>query len=261
MSADNPVAPAWLNNGDQSWQLTAGSLVALQSLCGLAAIYAGLVKRKWVVNSMFMVFYAFAMVLIIWSILGFNVAFGEYMLPFAGIPKPILGMHTELRQSVLPSAELTQAFPLSTMVYFQFVFAAITLVLIAGSYLARMNFTAWMIFVPLYLLFSYCPGAYSIWGGGFLYKMGVLDYSGGYVIHLSSGTAAFTGAWWIGPRLPAKQYSPCHDRIWYPLGWMEWFQWRRKWTARSSSRQRETRSADRLHRTRILRLQTPAPLS
>jgi Amt family ammonium transporter len=196
-----------LNNGDQSWQLTAGSLVALQSLCGLAAIYAGLVKRKWVVNSMFMVFYAFAMVLIIWSILGFNVAFGEYMLPFAGIPKPILGMHTELRQSVLPSAELTQAFPLSTMVYFQFVFAAITLVLIAGSYLARMNFTAWMIFVPLYLLFSYCPGAYSIWGGGFLYKMGVLDYSGGYVIHLSSGTAAFTGAWWIGPRLKSDRES------------------------------------------------------
>ena len=91
------------------------------------------------------------------------------------------------------------------MAYFQFVFAAITLVLIAGAYLGRMNFKAWMIFVPLWLTFSYCVGAYSIWGGGFLFQRGVIDYSGGYVIHLSSGTAGFTGAYWIGPRLK-------HDR-------------------------------------------------
>ena len=80
---------------------------------------------------------------------------------------------------------------MSTMVYFQFVFAAITLVLIAGAGLARMNFLAWMLFVPLWLTLSYTVGAFSIWGGGFLYKMGVLDYSGGYVIHVSSGTAGF----------------------------------------------------------------------
>lgn len=159
------------------------------------------------INSMFMVFYAFAMVLIVWSILGYQVAFGDYMLPFAGIPKPILGMSTELRQSNIPSANVSQAFPLATMVYFQFAFAAITLALIAGAYLARMNFTAWMIFVPLWLLFSYCVGAYSLWGGGFLYKLGVIDYSGGYVIHLSSGTAGFIGAWWIGPRLKTDRQN------------------------------------------------------
>jgi len=95
---------------------------------------------------------------------------------------------------------LCQNFPQSTMIYFQFVFAAITLVLIAGSYLCRMNFYAWMLFVPLWLTFSYTVGAYSLWGGGFLFKMGVIDYSGGYVIHLSAGTAGFVGAYWIGPR-------------------------------------------------------------
>lgn len=58
-----------------------------------------------------------------------------------------------------------------------------------------------MIFVPLWLTFSYTVGAYSLWGGGFLYTLGVIDYSGGYVIHLSSGTAGFVGAWWIGPRI------------------------------------------------------------
>jgi ammonium transporter, Amt family len=71
----------------------------------------------------------------------------------------------------------------------------------AGGFLCRMNFFAWMIFVPLWLTLSYTVGAFSLWGGGFLAKLGVIDYSGGYVIHLSSGTAGFVGAYWIGPRL------------------------------------------------------------
>lgn len=199
------VAPTWLNNGDNSWQLTAASLVALQTVPGICVLYAGLVKKKWAINSMFMVFYAFAAVLICWVVWAYKIAFGEYMLPFAGIPGPVVSMDYQLQQTSLPSADLSAAFPQSTMVYFQFVFAAITLALIAGGYLARMNPIAWMLFVPLWLTFSYTVGAYSLWGGGFLFQMGVIDYSGGYVIHLSSGTAAFTGAWWIGPRL-------LHDR-------------------------------------------------
>jgi Amt family ammonium transporter len=91
------------------------------------------------------------------------------------------------------------------MVYFQFVFAAITIVIMAGAFLGRMNFHAWMIFVPLWITFSYTIGAYSLWGGGFLFQRGVIDYSGGYVIHLSSGTAGFVGAHWIGPRLAADR--------------------------------------------------------
>ncbi|GAB7340821.1 hypothetical protein MBLNU457_7185t1 [Dothideomycetes sp. NU457] len=196
----NPT-PSWLDTGDNAWQLTAASLVALQSIPGLCVLYAGLVHRRWVINSMMMVFYAFAMTLICWVLWAYKVAFGEYMLPIAGIPNTVTRMSDELIQSTLPSAGTSQNFPQSTMVYFQFVFAAITLCLIAGGYLARMNFTAWMIFVPLWLTFAYCPGAYSLWGGGWAGQLGVLDYSGGYVIHLSSGTAAFVGAYWIGPRL------------------------------------------------------------
>lgn len=201
----NLTTPAWLEKGDNAWQLTAASFVALQSIPGLCVLYGGLVKKKWAINSMFMCFYAFAMVLVCWVIWAYKVGFGEYMLPFAGRPGPVLTMNSVIQQSTLPSAGVMQNFPQATMIYFQFVFAAITLVLVAGAYLARMNFTAWMLFVPLWLTFSYCIGAYSLWGGGFLYKMGVIDYSGGYVIHLSSGTAGFAGAWWIGPRLK-------HDR-------------------------------------------------
>jgi len=70
----------------------------------------------------------------------------------------------------------------------------------SGAFLCRMNFFAWMIFVPLWLTLSYTVGAFSLWAGGFLATLGVIDYSGGYVIHLSSGTAGFVGAYWIGPR-------------------------------------------------------------
>jgi Amt family ammonium transporter len=90
-----------------------------------------------------------------------------------------MAMDYELQQSCLPTANLCQAFPQSTMVYFQFVFAAITLVITGGAFLGRMSFLAWMVYVPLWLTLSYTVGAFSLWGGGFLFKMGVLDYSGG----------------------------------------------------------------------------------
>jgi len=200
--AYNYTTPTWLDTGDQAWQLTAGSLVGLQSVPGLVILYAGIVKKKWAINSAFMAFYAFAAVLICWVIWAYKLAFGVQMLPFVGIPGPTLTMTAELGQAILPTSGITASFPMSTMVYFQFVFAAITLIIMAGSFLGRMNFTAWMLFVPIWLTFSYCIGAFSLWGGGFLAQLGVIDYSGGYVIHLSSGTAGFVGAWWIGPRLP-----------------------------------------------------------
>ncbi len=187
--------------GDNAWQLTAATLVGLQSVPGLVVLYAGIMKKKWAINSAFMAFYAFAAVLICWVLWGYEASFGEYMLPFVGRPNNVLGIDKLLSQSVLPSLDnLQQEFPLATMVYFQFVFAAITLVILAGAYLGRMNIYAWMLFVPLWLTLSYTVGAYSIWGGGFLSQLGVLDYSGGYVIHLSSGTAGFVGTYWIGPR-------------------------------------------------------------
>lgn len=193
--------PPWLDTGDNAWQLTAASLVGLQSVPGLVVLYAGIVKKRWAVNSAFMAFYAFAAVLVCWCLWAYKASFGERMLPFVGVPGPVIIMDEELRQALLPASGVTANFPLSTMVYFQFVFAAITLVLMAGALLCRMNFLAWMVFVPLWLTLSYTVGAFSLWGGGFLAQKGVIDYSGGYVIHLSSGTAGFVGAYWVGPRL------------------------------------------------------------
>lgn len=105
-------APPWLNNGDNAWQLTAATLVGLQSLPGLMVLYAGIVKKKWAINSAFMVLYAFAAVLICWVVWAFKASFGEQMLPFVGVPGPAVTMDYELQQSNLPTAELTQAYPM-----------------------------------------------------------------------------------------------------------------------------------------------------
>jgi Amt family ammonium transporter len=107
--------PPWLDTGNNAWQLTAASLVALQSVPGLVVLYSGIVKRKWALNSAFMAFYAFAAVLICWVLWAYKAGFGEQMLPFVGVPGPVVAMHTELQQSTLPAIPLSQNFPLSTM--------------------------------------------------------------------------------------------------------------------------------------------------
>ncbi|KAL6138912.1 hypothetical protein ACLB2K_064191 [Fragaria x ananassa] len=169
---------------------------------GLIILYASIVKKKWAVNSAFMALYAFAAVLICWVLVGYRMAFGDELLPFWGKGAPALGQKFLIHRAKVPeskhfpSAMVEPFYPMASLVYFQFTFAAITLILLAGSVLGRMNIKAWMAFVPLWLIFSYTVGAFSLWGGGFLYHWGVIDYSGGYVIHLSSGIAGFTAAYW-----------------------------------------------------------------
>jgi Amt family ammonium transporter len=208
----NPLyaAPSYLNPGDTAWQLTAATFVGMQSIPGLAILYAGLVKKKFALNSAVMCFYAFSIVLICWVLWGYNMSFGNVIaqLPasfqFLGIPHPAIGVDGEIGQAVIPLAAgglPPLRMPGAAMVYFQFVFAGITPILIAGSVLGRMNFKAWMIFVPLWSSIVYTVGAFSLWGGGFLSQWGALDYSGGYVIHLAAGISGFVAAAMVGPRL------------------------------------------------------------
>ncbi|GMJ02826.1 ammonium transporter 2, AMMONIUM TRANSPORTER 2;1 [Hibiscus trionum] len=216
------ASPEWMNKGDNGWQLTAATLVGLQSIPGLLILYGGSVKKKWAVNSAFMVLYAFACVIFCWAVWGYRLSFGDKLVPFWGKPNVALDGEYLIAQAFLGK------FPNATMVYFQGVFAAITLILIAGALLGRMNFFAWMMFVPLWLTFSYTFTAFSIWSPtGFLAKMGIIDYSGGYVIHLSSGVAGFTAAYWVGPRLTQdRQRFPPNNILLMLFGagllWMGW---------------------------------------
>ncbi|KAM5558602.1 ammonium transporter 3 member 1-like [Rosa sericea] len=212
--ATGGAVPDWLNKGDNAWQMISATLVGLQSVPGLVILYGSIVKKKWAVNSAFMALYAFAAVVLCWVSWAYKMSFGDKLLPFWGKAGPALGQKFLLKHAALPESTQHHAdgsietpmampfYPMATMVWFQCVFAAITLILLAGSVLGmRMNFKAWMMFVPLWLTFSYTVGAFSLWGGGFLFHWGVMDYSGGYVIHLSSGIAGFTTAYWVGPRV------------------------------------------------------------
>ena len=209
----NPYIPAppYLNSGDTAWQLTAATFVGMQSIPGLAILYAGLVKKKWALNSAVMCFYAFSIVLLCWVLWGYNMGFGApailgpgILQALVGIPHFALSPDALIGQGTIPLAASGMPpirFPAAAMMYFQFVFAAITPILIAGSVFARMNFKAWMIFVPAWSSLVYTVGAFSLWGGGWLSQMGALDYSGGYVIHLAAGVSGFVAAAVVGPRL------------------------------------------------------------
>jgi Amt family ammonium transporter len=201
-------SPKWLDSGNNAWQLAAATFVGMQSIPGLAVLYGGYVKQKWAINSAFMCFYAFASVLVVWVLFDYNMAFGEQWFPFIGKPGLATSATFTLGQATIPAAaagmpELT--FPMATLIFFQFAFAAITVIILAGSVLGRMNFTAWVIFCPVWMTLVYTVGAFSIWGGGWLAGMGVADYSGGYVIHLAAASSGFVAAYLVGPRLQADR--------------------------------------------------------
>jgi Amt family ammonium transporter len=205
--------PQWLNSGDNAWQLTAATLVGLMSVPGLVVLYGGVMQKRWSVNSMMMAFIAFALVLVCWVLFGFKMAFGSPLHLFGsdsgilanliGKPGAILTAGQEQSQAAIPLVTTGPPFhfPTATLAYFQFVFAAITPILLLGSVLGRFNFKAWIPFTILWSSLIYTVNAFMIWGGGWWSQHGALDYSGGYVIHLAAGVSGFVAAWVIGPRL------------------------------------------------------------
>jgi Amt family ammonium transporter len=208
---------SWLNPGDNAWQLTAATLVGLMSVPGLAVFYGGVMQKRWSVNSMMLTFAAFSLTLIVWVLYAFEMAFGHpiahagsgifgvhgFLGTMLGEPGSILGHTGEEHQASIPSITTGPPFhfPTSTLAYFQFVFAAITPILALGSVLGRVNFKAWLIYVPAWITCVYVVNAFLIWGGGYWAAHGALDFSGGYVIHLAAGVSGFVFAWVIGPRL------------------------------------------------------------
>ena len=227
--------PSWLNAGDNGWQLTAATLVGIMSIPGLAILYAGLMKRKWAVNSSLMVLYAFAMTLIVWTLFAYNMSFGSpaHLGPLTsvvGIPKPTMTAQALEQQASIPllSGLIPGIrFPMSTLVYFQFVFAAITVIILGGSLLGRISFKAWAIFVPLWISLVYSVGAFSLWGGGWLSGMGAVDFSGGYVIHVAAAVSGFVAAAVVGPRLlKDRQHStPSNLMLAVAGGGLLWLGW------------------------------------
>jgi ammonium transporter, Amt family len=244
--------PAWLNTGDNAWQLTAATFVALMSVPGLAVLWAGLVQKKWVVNSMLMTFAGFAAVLIVWVLWAYKMGFGSpvgqtfkdgtsnftyggnalsnFFHNFIGRPGTFLSGPTEEGQASIPMVDAGMppfGLPGASVFYFQFVFAAITPLLFLGSVLGRIKFKVWLLFVPLWISLVYAVNAMLLWGGGYWAHEGAADFSGGYVIHLAAGTSGFVAAAVIGPRLKRdREKSLPHSLPLIAIGggivWLGW---------------------------------------
>src|SRR5580692_6540352 len=230
MGAIVPVPyPSWLNPADNTWQITAATFVGLMSLPGLAVLYASIVPKKWAVNVLAMMFAGFSLVMLAWFLWAYKIGFGpnsfgngitevngvavqhdlsgvgwwsHFIDNFAGKPGPILSPQGEQGQAVSAANTLIPFhFPTASLAYFQLVFAAITPLLFLGSVLGRIKFSAWCLLVPLWTTCVYSVDAFLLWGGGYFAQEGSLDFSGGYVIHLSAGVSGFVAACVLGPRL------------------------------------------------------------
>jgi Amt family ammonium transporter len=208
--------PSWLSSGDNAWQLTAATFVGLMSVPGLVVLYGGVMQKRWSVNSMMLTFITFGVVLVAWTLWAFKMGFGSPIHLFGskspssffdtmvGNPSSVLGhvgLQAQANIPLLDGLIPNFRFPESSLVYFQFVFAAITPILMLGSVIGRVNYKAWIPFVLLWITFVYAIDAFLIWGGGYFGAHGALDFSGGYVIHLSAGVSGFVAAFVIGPRL------------------------------------------------------------
>jgi ammonium transporter, Amt family len=211
--------------------LTAATLVGLMSVPGLALYYGGLTRKKFALNTALMTFYAFAAVMVVWILAGYNLGFGAASIKIDGYG--ILGTLgsvapglTEGSQALVGPSQLALNLPTSTVVWFQFVFAAITPILFIGAIIERMSFKAWLIIVPVWSLLVYSPLAYWMFAGGWLNQMGAVDFSGGYVIHLDAGIAGLAAALAIGPRAIGKRGMRPNNLMFVLVGcglvWLGW---------------------------------------
>jgi Amt family ammonium transporter len=211
-----------LSSGDTAWMLISTALVILMVIPGLALFYGGLIRRENVLNTIFLSFVTFAVVSILWFIYGYDITFGQDMMGIIGsIGNPFFN-------GVLESQALSTyapTIPKSLFAIFQMTFAAITVALISGAIVERMKFSAWLAFIPVWLTLVYLPIAHWVWGGGWLFQLGALDFAGGLVVHLNCGMAALALVLLMGARKNAK-LLPHHlgyTVIGTGLLWFGWF--------------------------------------
>ena len=217
------LAETALDTGDTAWMLTSTALVLFMTLPGLSLFYAGLTRASSVLSVMMQAFAIACLASILWFIYGYSLAFsdgGGFNAWIGGLGNLFLG---ELGRD-----SLSGTIPESVFVTFQMTFAIITPVLMIGSFIQRMRFPALLWFVALWLTLVYFPVAHWVWGGGWLGEMGVLEFAGGLVVHMTAGVAGLMTAILIGPRtgFPSRQVRP-HNLTLTVIGasilWVGWF--------------------------------------
>ena len=252
---------ATINKGDTTWMMTATVLVLVMTVPGLALFYGGLVRSKNMLSILMQVGYTVCIVFLIWVIYGYSVTFTGGSDFFGGLSKAFLsGVTFESKGGTFSDRV---AIPELVFVMFQATFAAITASLLLGSVAERMKFSAVALFIPLWITIVYFPIAHMVWywagpdavvdaakavaaaaageaktkaqaaleavqaDGGYLFKLGALDFAGGTVVHINSGIAGLMGALIVGKRLGyGKELMPPHSLVMTYIGAMLlWFGW------------------------------------
>jgi Amt family ammonium transporter len=210
-----------IDTGDTAWLLVATALVLLMTP-GLAFFYGGMVSKKNVLSTMMQSFVCMGVITVIWVVFGFSLAFGDSIGGFIGNPATFFMMKGMLGNATW---KLAPTIPLVLFAMFQLKFAVITPALITGAFAERIRFNSYVIFLCLFMIVIYAPLAHSTWHpDGFLFKLGVLDFAGGTVVHMSAGWAALASALYLKQR-NEPSHSPA--RISYVLlgTGLLWFGW------------------------------------
>ena len=208
------------SGANTAWILTSTALVLFMTLPGLALFYGGLVRSKNVLSILMQCFSIAGIVSILWLVVGYSLAFGEGNAWIGDFSKVMLGG--------IGRDTLSGDIPESLFMLFQMTFAIITPALIIGGFAERMKFSAMLLFSALWLLLVYVPVTHWVWGGGWLGSMGLYDFAGGTVVHITAGVAALVAALVLGPRrgFPTTAMPP-HNMTMTVTGagmlWVGWF--------------------------------------
>src|SRR6476469_1430693 len=224
-AAPQAVTGGPINAGDTAWMLTATGLVLLMTP-GLSFFYGGMVRMKNVVSTMLQSFVAMGVISTLWIVVGFSLAFGDSIHGLIGNPATFF-MFSRVGASTHP--DLAPTIPLILFALFQLKFAIITPALITGSFAERVRFSSYLLFMCLFSICVYSPLAHWTWHPeGFLHKLGVLDFAGGTVVHMSAGLAALAGAIVLGRRkthAAGEAHTPANIPFVILGTGMLWFGW------------------------------------
>ncbi|GHA55176.1 ammonium transporter [Pontibacter akesuensis] len=221
-SVPQVVQTVELNAADTAWMLSATALVLLMTP-GLAFFYGGMVRKKNVLSTMLQSFICMAIVTVLWVVFGFSLAFGESVGGIVGNPLTYFMMNGIIDGAPWPAAP---TIPLLLFAMFQLKFAIITPALITGAFAERIRFISYTLFLVLFFIFIYAPLAHATWHpDGILFNLGVLDFAGGTVVHMSAGWAALASAIFL-KRRHEESHAPAHIpyvMLGTGLLWFGWF--------------------------------------
>jgi Amt family ammonium transporter len=222
-----PLAPPTVAKGDVAWMLTSTLLVLMMAAPGLALFYGGMVRAKNVLSVLIQVTVVFSLLVLLWFVFGYSVAFSGSGAVLGNADKVFLrGVGV---QSLAATFSPGVALPEYVFVAFQATFAGITGALIVGAFAERMKFAAVLVFTVIWFTLGYLPLAHMVWStGGYLFEKGALDFAGGTVVHINAGVAGLVGAWFVGKRLGYGQVAikPHNVTLTFAgaaLLWVGWF--------------------------------------